>query len=92
MAPGAVGAVRSRGSIVSCATPPAATYRGPPAAGRSGIWAGRRRRLRLRQLVTSACSSPTTMVVLDTRSSVIWPDEPPGPVQSTTQYEVAEMG
>jgi hypothetical protein len=44
------------------------------------------------QLVMSACSSPTTMLVRETRSSVIWPDEPPGPVQSTTQYDVAVMG
>lgn len=45
-----------------------------------------------RQLVTRACSSPTTMFVRDTRSSVICPAEPPGPVQSTIQYDVAETG
>jgi hypothetical protein len=32
------------------------------------------------------------MLVEDVKSSVICPDEPPGPVQSTTQYDVAEIG
>ena len=42
--------------------------------------------------VTRACSSPTTMLVEDARFSVICPDEPAGPVQSTTQTDVADTG